>query len=373
MKSLNFQYLSRLDHLRFFASILVVFHHFRGYVTETIPSNLLDISWFSGAIQLWLLKGSSGVSLFLVLSAFLFTLIAHGGQKKIIYHKFIYNRILRIFPLMVFLVFIVITLDRANSSPIDILRIFTLQLNTGNIMTGWGHQVFPSGPIWTIAVEFQFYLLFPILMIFLSKYGIRYLLFLTIFMWMSRLTIVSLNSYDVFYNLYHSIIGRLDQFLIGIIIAVLYMKGYSRNLSSMVNILFLVGSILLLSVFFIFDHKLHNSILKSVFSFPIEALLWGVVIVSYLNINLSFPFSKAMGRIASYLGGLSFSIYLFHLPIGYFVSNVFSLGEPTSISQSILYTLIRVPFIVLFSIVSYYSIEKPFMELRTKYFKIDNK
>lgn len=197
MKSLNFQYLSRLDHLRFFASILVVFHHFRGYVADAIPnfSSNSFISWFT---QLWMLKGSSGVSLFLVLSAFLFTLITHAGEKKIIYHKFIYNRILRIFPLMVFLVFIVITLDRANSSPLDILRIFTLQLNTGNSMTGWGHSVFPSGPIWTIAVEFQFYFLFPILMIFLSKYGAKYLLLLMLFLWFSRLIIVSLDGYDVF-------------------------------------------------------------------------------------------------------------------------------------------------------------------------------
>lgn len=30
MKSKNFIYLSRLDHLRFFAAILVVFFHFKG-------------------------------------------------------------------------------------------------------------------------------------------------------------------------------------------------------------------------------------------------------------------------------------------------------------------------------------------------------
>jgi acyltransferase 3 len=372
MKSLNFQYLSRLDHLRFFASILVVFHHFRGYVADAIPNGFPSNSFISWFTQLWMLKGSSGVSLFLVLSAFLFTLITHAGEKKIIYHKFIYNRILRIFPLMVFLVFIVITLDRANSSPLDILRIFTLQLNTGNPMTGWGHSVFPSGPIWTIAVEFQFYFLFPILMIFLSRYGAKYLLLLMLFLWFSRLIIVSLNGYDVFYNLYHSIIGRLDQFLIGIFIAVLYVRDYFKKLSNSMNVVILFLSIFLLSFYFVIEDKLHNAILKSVFSFPIEAILWGGVIVAYLNIKFPFSIFNWLDKMLSYLGGLSFSIYLFHLPVGYFISNALNLGEPTSIYQSIVYSLIRLPFIILFSVISYHAIEKPFMELRTKYFKNTN-
>ena len=86
MKSLNFQYLSRLDHLRFFASILVVFHHFRGYIADSIPNEFPSTSFISWFTQLWMLKGASGVSLFLVLSAFLFTLITHAGERRIIYH-----------------------------------------------------------------------------------------------------------------------------------------------------------------------------------------------------------------------------------------------------------------------------------------------
>jgi peptidoglycan/LPS O-acetylase OafA/YrhL len=108
----------------------------------------------------------------------LFCQISNGGQKNLRYWRFIFNRVLRIFPLMVFLVFIVICCSKQTSTPIDILRIFTLQLNTGNAYTGWGHDFYPSGPIWTIAVEFQFYFLFPFI-IFKSLWG-------KIFSWFNR-------------------------------------------------------------------------------------------------------------------------------------------------------------------------------------------
>lgn len=370
MRSLNFNYLSRLDHLRFFACLLVCFHHFRGQAINTLHIDTFDgLSLVKKSVQLWLIEGASGVSLFLVLSAFLFTLIANGGTKKIIYHKFIYNRILRIFPLMVTLVFIIITLDRANSTPLDILRIFTLQLNTGNPMTGWGHSVFPSGPIWTIAVEFQFYLLFPILMIFLSKYGYKYFGSLILFVLTIRLGIALLNDYNVYYNLYHSIIGRLDQFLIGIVLAFFYINGSFDKLSNSISLLIFFASLTILSLFFILENKLHSPIVTSVLSFPIEAVCWGGVIISYLKMNIIFPFSNSLDKLFSYLGGLSFSIYLFHLPIGYVVNNLWDIWEPVTLTQSIIYTLIKIPFIILFSMLSYHSIEKPFMELRVKYFK----
>ena len=59
-------YLSRLDHLRFFAAFLLVVHHFRGNIEYDFGSNFLSF------IMLWLNNGSTGVSLFLVLSGYLF-------------------------------------------------------------------------------------------------------------------------------------------------------------------------------------------------------------------------------------------------------------------------------------------------------------
>jgi len=84
MLSYNTEYYPRLDHLRFFAAMIVVIGH-----SLSLPFNI----------------GHSGVTLFFVLSGFIFTLITNGGEKKIDYKKFIYNRILRIYPLFIFLSF----------------------------------------------------------------------------------------------------------------------------------------------------------------------------------------------------------------------------------------------------------------------------
>lgn len=97
MKSLNINYMERIDHLRFFAAVMLMVHHFRGNINWDG-----SFSWNAFA-RLWMENASSGVSLFLVLTGFLFCLISNSGKKEMRYGGYLYNRILRIFPLMVFL------------------------------------------------------------------------------------------------------------------------------------------------------------------------------------------------------------------------------------------------------------------------------
>ncbi len=359
MYSLNTKYIDRLDHLRFFAAVLLIFHHFRG-----------NISWnghlqLSQIIPLWLENGSTGVSFFLVLTGFLFCQISNGGEKNIKYWGFIYNRILRIFPLMIFLVFIIICCSRQTSTPLDILRIITLQLNTGQAYTGWGHDFYPSGPIWTIAVEFQFYLIFPFLSLFLYRYGIKYLIGLIVLMILTRFNMVILNGGDIYYNAYHTIIGRLDQFIIGIIFGYYYKKGYFSFLKSWMYQISCL-SFTFLVFLYLFRFKQPNVFYTSL-SFPIEAILWGIVTLCYLYIRL--PSFKKVSFCLSYLGMCSFSMYLLHLPIGLMLNQLIGWESPVTLSTSLFQSMIRTIVIIMVSIFTFNIIEKPFMKLRVKYIK----
>ncbi|AIZ80238.1 acyltransferase family protein [Actinobacillus equuli] len=360
MKSLNINYMTRLDHLRFFAALLVVFTHIKGKITLApedfgFPGAFLSVSHF---IKNWIFNGSTGVSLFLVLTGFLFCIISDNGHKKIKYSGFIYNRILRIFPMMILLTFIVITVSRQTSTPMDIFRILTLQLNTGHKYTGWGHEFYPSGPIWTIGVEFQFYLLFPFLALFLSKYGVKYLVGLVVLIVLIKYNLFILKGSGVYYNLYHSIIGRLDQFIIGMIFAVIYKSCFIEKFKNknIFSLCLMMVSLLVLMAYF---GK------KNTLSFTIEAICWGGVILSYLSMNLFN--SSFMDKLLAKLGELSFSIYLLHLPIVDMLNRMFGLASPTTLIDSIMAFSWKVTIVAMIAWLTFTLIEKPFMSLRVKY------
>lgn len=321
------------------------------------------ISSSSLFIKTWLINGSTGVSLFLFLTGFLFCIISGYGEKKIQYKGFIYNRILRIFPMMVLMAFIVITVNRAGSTPMDIFRILTLQLNTGHSYTGWGHEFYPSGPIWTIAVEFQFYLLFPFLALFLSRYGLKYLFAIVLLSIALRFNIHSLVSKPMYWNFYHSIFGRLDQFVLGMIFAVLWKRGYFSLFSSkLVSLVVVITSIIVLMYLFTFKK---TDAIYTYFSFTIEAICWGLIAVAYFVVKL--PKVKFIDTSLAKLGEISFSLYILHLPIGGMVTRVLNLSLATSVTDSLSMTLIRLIPIILVSFFTFYVIEKPFMSLRVKY------
>lgn len=360
MKGLNSGYFSRLDHLRFFAAILVVFFHFSG-----VHEKITKISGFEDIVKLWASNGSTGVSLFLVLSGFLFCVICNAGEKQIRYKEYIINRVLRIAPLVTIFVFICITLNRENSGPIDILRVLFLQLNTGNKFSGWGSDIFPIGTIWTIAVEFQFYLAFPFLMIMLHKYGIRKIASLVLFFVMIKLMLVMYSGVYVYGNLYHSIIGRIDQFLIGIIFGALYCR-HKDNLLSQKNYMFLLPASLLslVSLTFLLMQSRYT-IIYNTLGFAAEAFFWAVFIICYLCINISF--SKNIDTCLAYLGGLSFSMYLFHLPVGIIASRYIRNEYGITMNGFIFSIIIVIPITIAVSSLTFSAIEKPFLEMRRKY------
>lgn len=360
MKSLNFNYMTRLDHLRFFAALLVIIFHIKGKIALT-PEEVGILGAFSSLssfIKNWVVAGSTGVSLFLVLTGFLFCLISDLGHKKIKYSGFIYNRVLRIFPMMVLLAFVIITASRQTSTPMDILRILTLQLNTGHQYTGWGHEFYPSGPIWTIGVEFQFYLLFPFIALFLARFGVKYLLGLISLMILIKFNLFVLKGNGIYSNLYHSIIGRLDQFLIGMLFAVLYTTRVIQKIkgNNAISLLILIISLLILMIFW------QN---KNSLSFTIEAVCWGGVIISYLSMNLfnSSALDKGLAR----LGELSFSIYLLHLPIIDMLNKTFSYSSPTTLTELFWTFFWKVPVVIMIAFLTFNVVEKPFMSLRVKY------
>ena len=361
MRQENGAYLDRIDHLRFFAALMVFFRHFNGGSSYSGSlSTVSDVIGFIFSI------GVTGVSLFLFMSGFLFCIICKAGEKKIDYAGFMRNRALRILPLLVFTVFVIISINFKKSSPEDIFRLLTMQLNTGGV--SWGMDKFNAWPIWTIAVEFQFYLIFPFIITAFKNGGIKYISSLMLVMLIVRGIIIQTQpeiSGDVIYN---SLIGRLDQFLIGIIFGKLYIDGrFSLLKNTYISVLSMLTSISLILIYF-YIRKPYIGYANA-FGFIIEAFAWGFFVMSYLNSK--FVINRYINLALSRLGEISFSFYLLHFPIMAALISALTQYIPYAYhgNEMIFTVLLGLPVVCIVSMLTFYTIESPFLGMRKKYSK----
>ena len=360
MKSLNSKYLSRIDHLRFIAATFVVFVHsysaFGGGNSDNIFIKFM-------------LSGDTGVTLFLVLSGFLFTIISDGGKKNIEYKKFIFNRFIRIFPLLSIAWITSMSLSRGTATFSDAMTVLLFSnLQTSPLLAHFGQT-------WTIAVEFQFYLIFPFLALFLNRYGVKYIIYLSLFWLMWRTMIVTIyggtlvgDGYLNNHYYYLTMLGRFDQLLIGMIFGYLYIN-YSDKFK---NPLFMILStaLVFISLLAFRGESLWYIPTPYVTSLSyVEGVVWGIFILSYLSAAINIP--QIIDYSLSKLGEVSFSEYILHGVVLYSFKKEFgilNLMENQNIN-AIMNFLILFPIVILFSKICFELIEKPFLGFRKKYAK----
>ena len=104
MKSSNFGYIPALDHLRGFAALLVLFFHGCHLITHKLQSDVAyNLSFWPLAENPFtslIIEGHTAVSLFFVLSAFVFTV--GSSQRELNFVGFYRKRLLRTYPLFLF-------------------------------------------------------------------------------------------------------------------------------------------------------------------------------------------------------------------------------------------------------------------------------
>ena len=156
MKSSGGQYYQALDHIRAVAIFIVFVWHFNHFNDGQLESPLV----FPLSL---LTEGHTGVAIFMVLSGYLFAKLL--GNKKINYLLFLYNRALRLLPLLMFVVLIIAvqaylddTLNRAFFA---------------NLLKGFIFPTLPNGG-WSITVEFHFYIILPVLLLTAIKFPMHF-------------------------------------------------------------------------------------------------------------------------------------------------------------------------------------------------------
>lgn len=203
MRSSSGQHFLSLDHVRALAALLVFEWHFlHGHQGQPVPFATHTL-WDPLVL---VDEGHIGVALFMTLSGYLFAKLLDG--KSVHYGYFLWNRALRLLPLLVTIILIrSIEAGVSEGSWLGSVNFLT------SMMRGLWLPIWPNGG-WSITVEMHFYLILPILLamrhrhpwwlvaIVLGAIAVRVALYL-------RLGEVQSLAYP-------TIIGRLDQFTLGI-------------------------------------------------------------------------------------------------------------------------------------------------------------
>lgn len=375
MQTSQHPYLSRLDHLRLFAASLVVVFHF-------MHSHLPDLRSGNPLVSL-VDEGHSGVALFMVVSGFIFTVIA--GARTLHYGGFLRNRIIRIYPLFVFAVFLQLFISTYN----DHRNYGLLQLLSW--LVPFRSDTVPLSPqfvqLWTIWVEFQFYLIFPFLLAFSRRFGARYLWGLLALLVITR-ALVFMATGSVRFIAYETIFGRLDQFLLGMLLGRAWVARSAPGAPAAavqrdgINPawLLLAAAALLLGLH-AFSLRVGYSNIDSAFwvVWPeVEAVLWAGFVWTYLRTRWAGPVAprRAIDRTLAALGAMSFSIYVMHnlvisaynarlplLPIMDFVPGAWHPGANVIATGA----LVVLPIVIVVSAFTYRLIERPFLAMRSPY------
>jgi peptidoglycan/LPS O-acetylase OafA/YrhL len=365
MQSPNRRYLPAVDHLRAFAALLIVLYHgvhTLGYRTLW-GTGFTPEHWPHSGDPLFaaLLEGHSAVALFLVLSGFIFCVGARG--RRVRYGGFLRSRLLRIYPLMLALLLLATALYPGTFSFLGLLQTLLGGANLpGALAAGSVTALF-----WTIAVEWQFYLIFPFLMAFYDSYGGGWLLRLIALAILARFAALLLGG-SVRDIAYYSLLGRIDQFLIGMLAAGVFLD---RRLEQRLPRWLVVPAGFAVLAMLVGFHALGGWPTEAGWKVlwpTLEGVVWCGFILAYLAAASALP--ARVSSVLARVGEVSFSIYLLHILVVDVVATRhlwLNLGFG-AYRDALLTTLgLIVPVVLGLSFLTYATIERPFLRLRRPY------
>lgn len=365
MRSPNIRYFPAIDHLRAYAAVLIVLYHglhlFSYQARFQAPFGIDHWLQPGNLLLAALAEGHTAVSLFMVLSGFILT---YGSlDDAVAYRPFIRNRLLRTYPLFLLLVFAGI-----GAAPGQFTWAAFLQTVFGfaNLPGALVAPPFTS-MLWTIAVEWQFYVLFPLLVAVLKTGWTRSLIGMLAVLLLFRAMAVFAggNARDLAYM---TILGRLDQFLLGMWAAWWFRQRPLTRRGGALQALLALAAVL--GALAAFNRAGGWPLVASwkVFWPTLEGFLWAAFLVGY--VDWANAGDARWSRPVARVGEISYSIYLVHFVV---IQAVLASGLAFTLSgrplvDAMLTTLLLVlPATLLVSALTYRFVEAPFLRLRGRY------
>jgi peptidoglycan/LPS O-acetylase OafA/YrhL len=359
-------YHPELDALRFFAFLVVFFHH-----ALPADASLYTAAGFPAELARWLLlgkhAGAYGVDLFFALSAYLITELLireYHRRGSIDIWAFYVRRALRIWPLyfafLAITILIVPFLFPADDFNWKYALMFTLFV--GNwACVWWGVPFSVASPLWSVSIEEQFYLAWPILIFF---FGIKRLPQIAVVMlviaFAMRIVLATARVGDpaVWCNTF----ARLDPIALGALLAY-GLGGRAPNLNTASRIALGAGGLLL---WLVTSRYFSLYGFSSLITYPAIGLGSVMLLIAALRPEAN-SFLRSPLSLLVYLGRISYGLYVFHLLALAIMSQ--QLFVPVIGLQLGFASRLIIAFFltVVLAAISYRWLERPFLRLKPRF------
>jgi len=357
-----------LDHLRALAISLVLLFHYRIFPH---PAWLTEFGRF----------GWTGVDLFFVLSGYLISaqLLAEIARRGSISLKtYFIKRTFRILPayLAVVAVYFLVPAFREREALPPLWKFLTFTQNFGLNLATMG----TFSHAWSLCVEEQFYLLLPLVLLVLLRFGLGkwVVMLLPVLVgvgFVARLlswhwgVVPALNTdhswLEWYQYIYYPTYNRLDGLLVGIGIAALFhfRPRAAARLGRYGNWLLLLGGAVLVGAYWLcFDAQSFGA---SIFGFPLVALGYGLLVAG--AISPTSVLHRADSRVTRKLAALSFAVYLTHKGIIHLTQEFFSAHGLALDGNAMM--LLCAGTVLAGALLVNTAIEKPMLRLRSRLLK----
>jgi peptidoglycan/LPS O-acetylase OafA/YrhL len=353
-------YYPTLDILRGLAISIVIFYH-----------NFGTVSFFR--------FGWMGVDLFFVLSGFLITdLLLKTRDQKLYFRNFYIRRVLRIFPLYYLVLFLFFTLSPILFKEKGADSVFSYyQSNSTWFWTYFQNWLLvKKGPppvpflahFWSLAIEEQFYLFWPIMIFFIRKSAMikKLIIGLIALAIATRLAVWATYPHEV-EKFYCSTFTRMDSLLMGSLLAVHLREGKEIPLK-LIKIIFVSFAALIILSLSIFGNVRQDNLFFPTLGYTLAAAFFTSVVYLVLRNEALVKGWVHHLNVLRFAGKISYGMYVFHIPIYLVLCNLLSrvltgssqwlIGGPLLVSGlSVLLTIVA-------STISFYAVERPILTLK---------
>lgn len=293
---------------------------------------VVSVLIYHADLELWgysaLPGGFLGVDIFFVISGYLISLILLNDLQagSLSFAKFYERRARRILPALLIVLVASLPLAWLSLAPKAMVEYAGSALATlafGSNFWFWledsyvaeASQLKPLLHTWSLAVEEQFYLFAPVLLIAVWKFGQRHLLRILVLLLCVSLVWAQIVSHSSPDEAFFLLPTRAWQLLAGAILAAIELR-FGRGNARFAGLIVLVGAVgFILPLFLYSDRMPHPSFLTAI---PVGA----TAVFLWLARPSHWPARVMSTAPMRYIGAISYSLYLWHMPIFAFGRNL---------------------------------------------------